>query len=198
MNLPFIFLDVTWHIGRWSPDGRLHKRFTKNWDYEFGLLSVSLDPEAWRSGWAGEEGVIYEVAASGRQLCFLDADKTLTYHRNAIEAAAIHAQLIRRDASGIHAAEQLYLALDLAPNSQLHLEGRTFDDQLLQAALAVLASGDGMIDGLWWPDTLNGAMRTQRGGIYQHRLAGLATAIARSASLAPNLSAKELPCAILK
>ena len=197
MDLPFIFIEATWHIGQPSPDGRLHKRFEKGWDFEFGLLSVSLDPEAWRSGWAEADGVIYEITASGRPLCFLDADNSLVNHRNKIEAAAVQAHLLRRDESGINATGQLYLALDLTPDTQLHLQTRPFEDQLLQAALAVLASKDEMIDGLWWPDTLNGEMRTERGGIYQHRLAELAIAAVPSVCLAPNPCALELPSAIL-
>lgn len=198
MNLRFIFLDVTWHLGKPSPDGRVHSRSEKNWDFELGLLSVSLDPEAWREGWAGDEGVIYQIAASGRQLRFLDADNCLANHRQAIEAAAIQRQLISRDEFGSHATSTLYQALNLTSGSQLQLRSRPFDDQVLQAALAVLASQDITIDGLWWPDKLDGEIRAERGGIYQHRLAGFAMTIVPSASLAPNLSARELPCAVLQ
>jgi hypothetical protein len=197
MKLPCIFIDAAWHIGQRSPDGRLNKRITKNWDYEFGLLSVSLQPEAWRCGWAGKEAVIYEVTASGRQLCFLDADNSLANHRAAIMDAAIQQDLIRCDSCGIHGTERLYCSLDLTANSELELEGRHFGDQLLQAALAVLASGDKQIDGLWWPDTLNGRFRTERGGVYQHLLCKLAIEIVPCASRSPKLSARERLCAIL-
>lgn len=60
--------------------------------------------------------------------------------------------------------------------SELHLVGRSVEDQVVQAALAVLASADPTIDGLWWTDTLDGEMRTERGGIYQHRLGKLRAA----------------------
>jgi hypothetical protein len=67
----------------------------------------------------------------------------------------------------------VYEQLLLVEPSRLELAGRSFEDQALQAALAVLALRDEHLDGLWWSDTLAGAMRTGRGGLFQHRLCAL-------------------------
>lgn len=182
MNFNVFLADAVWHIGRHETAGRIFRRaVAKNWDFEFGLLSVSLQPEAWRSGWAGDDGVIYEITAPGRRLCLIDADDALTRHADEIESAAIKAGILTCGTDGIEARAGLYHGLGLALETQLHLETRTFEDQLRQAALAILVSGDTSLDGLWWPDLLNGSMRTARGGLYQHRLDRLDMAIVTSA-----------------
>jgi hypothetical protein len=56
-------------------------------------------------------------------------------------------------------ADKLYPCLRLTCGSTLPLAGRSFEDQALQAALAVLVSlagADAEIDGLWWSDMLGG------------------------------------------
>jgi hypothetical protein len=92
MDLPFIEHDAIWHIGELTlpPEARVAP---KNWDYEFGLLSVSLDPEAWRSGWAGAAAEVFELRAPDRPLKFLDADLTLLHCRADLVSAALDAVL---------------------------------------------------------------------------------------------------------
>jgi hypothetical protein len=175
MNLPTIALPAVWHIGSPSPSTStlLPRASVPNWAFEFGMLSVSLDPEAWRSGWAGPSGKIFELCANGRMLRLLDADLTLASYRSDIETAGRREGYIRHGGTGIHATSLLYSCLRLTPNSQLYLKNRPFEDQVLQASLAILASKDPMIDGLWWSDLLGGEMRTERGGIFQHLLSQL-------------------------
>ena len=169
--LPYVFLDAVWHIGSPTlPGATLQPRAIKNWDFEFGLLSVSLDPEAWRAGWAGSNGTIFELSATNKKLQFLDADETLASFRPAIVQAGLAGGFIQCPANGIEATDLLYLALNLVSGSQLPLKNRSFEDQLLQAVLAVLASQDPSIDGLWWSDLSAGEIRTARGGIFQHLL----------------------------
>jgi len=172
MLLPFIELDAVWHMGDPAIIGpRPSERpFTKNWDYEFGLFSVSLDPEAWREGWAGEQGETYELRARDRLLRFVDADLVLSQRRGALEAAALAQGFLSGPPSDHLPTAALYAFLNVTPGSQLQLAGRSFEDQALQAALGGLGDADQSIDGLWWSDTLCDAMRTERGGIYQHRL----------------------------
>lgn len=172
MQLPFIELDAVWHMGDPTTIGSrpTKRQVTKNWDYEFGLFSVSLEPEVWRAGWAGPEGDTYELRAHDRKLRFVDADRALSQLRASIEAAALRRKFISSHLGDYLPTACLYSFLDLTPCSQLPLEGRPFEDQALQAALAGLAHVDQSIDGLWWSDTLGGAMRSERGGIYQDRL----------------------------
>ena len=69
MDCNLFLADAVWHIGRHETSGRLVRRtVAKNWDFEFGLLSVSLQPKAWRPDWAGDDSVIYEITAPGRKL----------------------------------------------------------------------------------------------------------------------------------
>ena len=174
IDLPFVHLDAVYHLGAPLPIGaEFAARGEKSWDFEFGLLSVSLDPEAWRHGWAGPSGVIYEITAE-RQLCLIDADLTLTNARTELERAALAEQLMTPIGDKLVPTDKLYACLRLTRGSRLTLTGRSFEDQALQAALAVLislADADAEIDGLWWSDMLDGGMRTERGGIFQHLLA---------------------------
>lgn len=172
MLLPFIELDAVWHMGDPAFIGSrpTERPFPKNWDYEFGLFSVSLDPEAWRQGWAGEQGVAYQLRARDRPLRFVDADLALSQRRGALEAAALAQGFVSGSPDGHLPTVALYDFLSVTSGSQLALTGRSFEDQALQAALAGLADADKSIDGLWWSNTLGGAMRSERGGIYQHRL----------------------------
>lgn len=178
MKLPFIELDSVWHMGDPATLGSrpTTRVWRKSWDYEFGLFSVSLEPEVWRKGWAGPSGEAYEIRASERLLRFVDADLVLSALRMDIEAAALSLDLIERSSGAYLPTAGLYAALGLADGSQLALTGRSFEDQVLQASLGVLASADQSIDGLWWSDTLCGEMRSERGGIYQQRLSSMSVA----------------------
>jgi hypothetical protein len=172
-DLPFIYLDAAYHIGAPLPAGEdFVPRGEKSWDFEFGMLSVSLEPEAWRHGWAGNNGVIYEISTD-RKLCFIDADLALTHARTELKRAALAEGLVTSTAGGLNPSDLLYACLRLTPKSTLYLTGRSFEDQALQAALAVMisfAEADDEVDGLWWSDMLGGEMRTERGGIFQHLL----------------------------
>jgi hypothetical protein len=172
-DLPLIYLDAVYHLGApLQVGGNFRPRGEKLWDFEFGMLSVSLDPEAWRHNWAGPGGVIYEVTTD-RQLCLIDADLTLTHARAELERAALAEELVTPNGGQFQPTDKLYACLRLICGSTLPLTGRSFEDQALQAALAVLislAGADADIDGLWWSDMLGGEMRTERGGIFQHLL----------------------------
>lgn len=116
--------------------------------------------------------MIYEVTTD-RQLCFVDADLTLTHARAELERAALAEKLVTPNGGQFQPTDKLYACLRLTCGSMLLLTGRSFEDQALQAALAVLislAGADADIDGLWWSDMLRGGMRTERGGIFQHLL----------------------------
>ena len=175
MKLPFVYLDAVWHLGDPALLGErpVARAGRKNWDYEFGLFSVSLSPEDWREGWAGAGGATYELTAPNRKLCFVEADLVLQSLRDEIANAASRHQLTQSTTGNLIPTDSLYAGLQLVSGSQLDLVGRPFADQVLQAALAVLVANDPAIDGLWWSDLLGGAMRTQRGGIHQHQLAQL-------------------------
>jgi hypothetical protein len=199
IDLPFVYPQSVCHIGdpqflQPRPTERFH---TKGWDYEFGLFSVSLDPEAWRLNWAGPGGVICELTVPDRPFRLLDADLALVQHRGAIEQAALRANLIDRPDGALVATSRLYAALRLTEPSQLPLGNRPFADQALQASLAVLAAADPGIDGLWWSDMLDGEMRTVRGGLYQHRLDTFSCAFVQRPSTTGALQTMIEPSAVL-
>lgn len=170
--LPFIEISHVYHMGNLLGDNvRFEPRdYDSLWHYEFGLFSVSLEPESWRNQVAGLDAEIFEISVADRDLRFLDADSILTSNREEIKAKGIELKLIEIKDDQIKPTERLYSALQLNYPSFTPLTKRSDEDQYLQASLAIMASQDDNIDGLWWTDTLSGSMRTERGGIFQHKL----------------------------
>jgi hypothetical protein len=128
--LPFVHLDAVWHIGDPKTLGDVPSRRVapKNWDYEFGLFSVSLQPELWRAHGAGPGGVVYELRANDRSLKFVDADEALASLRGDIEAAALRWDIFDLSSGAGLPTARLYAGLELTEETQLDLAGRSFED----------------------------------------------------------------------
>ena len=167
MLIDFVYSTVVYHIGTLVLSGGTiqPKTMPPTWHYEYGLFSVSLNPEAWRV-LCGASGIIYELSVSDRKFRFVDADKTLEKYADRIKVLALQLGIITEDGENIKGTSLLHLALGIDYPSFMPLPGRTNNEQFLQASLAVLASGDASIDGIWMSDVLGGGMNSERGGIY--------------------------------
>ena len=172
MDLPFVYLPEVYHAGALVISNQCIQRrlYIQNSDFEFGLLSVSLDPAVWAASWAAQNATTYELTSPERSLRLLDADLTLKQFAPDIKRCAIRDKLLVVNSNSLQGTQLVYNALELTPSYVLSGAGRTTDDWTLQTCLAVLTFKDSSIDGLWWSDTLNGAMRSERGGIHQHLL----------------------------
>ncbi|MEO5376036.1 MAG: hypothetical protein H7840_17575 [Alphaproteobacteria bacterium] len=172
IDLPFVYLDQVYHIGKLTINsGMVEPRdIEKNWDFEFGLLSVSLEPEKWRQNWAGPDAQIFELRPPCGPFRFIDADQALIQQADEIRRCAINRCLLATNGNILLGTKLLYDKLNLNYPSIINLEKRSNDEQLIQASLAVLARSDQTIHGLWWSDLLSGTMRSARGGIYQSLL----------------------------
>ena len=84
----------------------------------------------------------------------------------------------------------LYHCLNLT-HGTIHVGGvATREAWVLQTCLAVLASGDPSIDGIWFSDLHGQAFPSDSGGIYQNRLStigGQSVAVANSIASSPAL-----------
>lgn len=179
MLLPFRYLPAVYHAGDLSFwDGQIEPRVApKNWDFECGLLSVSLHPQIWIAGWAGQGATIYDIRRPEGDIRLIDVDMVMGSHRDAVQEAALRENLLTLANATLEATEELYERLNLAFPSLSPSSQRSREDLLLETALAALALRDKSLDGLWWSDEQGGAMRSARGGLFQDRLARFATTV---------------------
>jgi hypothetical protein len=172
MDLPFVFIPAVYHIGDLIVVNQeiMRREGRKRWDFEFGLLSVSLDPSAWKN-WAGSVAVTHEIKLlSKADLKMLDVDLALKSFAADIERCASRDNLLVRTDTGLQGTRWLYSLLSLEYLSLLPHSHRGPDDWILQTCLTVLAAKDSELHGIWFSDTLSKSMLTERGGIFQHML----------------------------
>lgn len=185
MSLPFIILDSCYHVGSLTvTNNGIVQRSTKNWDFELGLLSVSLDPQSWIAKASYPNPTTYQITSPVK---LLDADCVLFSKRANIEAQARSMGLIS-PSFPIRACDLLYRSLDLTNGSITGGGTYSQEDWVLLSCLAVIAAEDPSIDGHWFSSLQHGAFPSERGGIYQHRLStiGATTVAPCAAKLAPS------------
>jgi len=167
--IPLVTLPCVYHLGELtftetSTVVGMPHTVTRQWHFEHGLFSVSLDPHHWTRHRSGE---IYElVRADGDELRLIDVDLLLAERSVEVLAAAQAYSFANSD--GV-LTQRGYSGLGLVDGGEPP-EGITLKQASLEACAAILANQDPTIDGLWWS---SGVIEIPRGGIFQHKLNGI-------------------------
>lgn len=167
-DLPFVFIEKLYHMGDMCEEGStiIERTWEKHIDYELGLLSTSLDPSQWDA-----PGLkCYEFSKKAPGIKLLDVDSMFVNFRSQIITVAVAEGFLQNVAKGVVGTPALYSKLLCVQGGIVPaIGGQTEEDGIIQAALACLLDRDTTVDGLWWSNTFNGAMRTERAGLLLNR-----------------------------
>lgn len=162
MRVPIIELQSLYHVGNLTLKGASaeERLWTKTWDFEIGLCSVSLDPAYWVA--RSNPNDIFEIRNSA-PFRLVDADLLITRHRAAVLREAATKGWISKGSL----TPAAYCELNLTENSFC---SQDVPMQLEATCAILLALRDQTIDGFWWSNVTSGIASTPRGGLFQDRL----------------------------
>jgi hypothetical protein len=181
--IPVVSLPFIYHLGELTltdEGGVVGLDYTvpRQWLYEHGLFSVSLDPEHWTKH---GEGSVYAITRrDGHDLQLLDLDLLFPERLDAVLKAATAHGLLGNGQLRCPAYKALGIVDCATPPDAISLEQAS-----MEACAAILATEDRSLDGVWWS---SGGIEIPRGGLFQHLLAKVIckeVQMPNSASVAP-------------